>query len=73
MGQKGRRKMAPEKGSGHKEQMERDTMVPEAEPETKKPKEKSLRIQEPFYLSLIFCLLQLISKILICREAILDS
>ena len=47
-------------------------MGPEAEPETKKPRKKSLRLQEPFYLSLIICLPQLILKSYFA-EAILDS
>ena len=37
-------------------------MVLEAEPETEKPKRKSLRIQELFYVPLITCLPQLILR-----------
>ena len=37
-------------------------MVPEAESETKKPRKKSLRLSEPFHLSLIVCLPQLTLK-----------
>ena len=37
-------------------------MVLEAEPETEKPKRKSLRIQKLFYVPLIICLPQLILK-----------
>ena len=37
-------------------------MVLEAEPETEKPKGKSLRIQELLYVPLITCLPQLILK-----------
>ena len=37
-------------------------MVPEKESERKKPRNKSLRLREPFHLSLIICLLQLVFK-----------
>ena len=53
----------------------RDTVVPEAELETKELWEKGLRLWEPFYLFFFFNhLFDSIGnlKILFCREAILD-
>ena len=38
--------------SSHEEQRDRDEMALEAEPETKKKPRKSLKLWEPFYLSL---------------------
>ena len=49
----------PEAEPGHEEPRERLKMGSEMEPETKKPKNKSLKLQEPFYLSLLICLPQL--------------
>ena len=37
--------------SSHEEQRERDEMALEAEPETKKNPRKSLKLSEPFYLT----------------------
>ena len=54
--------MVPVVDSGHQEPKERDKMVAEAEPKTKKPGKKSLELWGPFYLSLIICLPQLILK-----------
>lgn len=46
-------------------------MALETEPETMKPKKKSLELQEPFYLSLIICLLQLILKLYLAERQFL--
>ena len=51
-----------EVGPDHAEPRERDKMVLEAEPETKKPRKKSLRLRMPFFLSLTICLPELILK-----------
>ena len=42
--------------SGHEELREREKMLPEVEPEAKKPRKKDPRLQEPLYLSLIVSL-----------------
>lgn len=42
--------MGSEAGFGHKELRERDKMAAGAEPETKKPRKKSLRLWTLFYL-----------------------
>ena len=54
--------MALEVKSDHEKLREREKMVPEAEPETKKQGGESLRLWEPFYVTLNLCLLQLILK-----------
>ena len=48
-----RRKMPLGVESEHEGLMQRDGMAPQVEPETKKPRKKSLRLREPCYLSLI--------------------
>ena len=62
MAEKGRMIMVPEAESDQEELRERDNVGPEVEPETKKPKRKSLRLQDPFYLFLSACLPQFILK-----------
>ena len=37
-------------------QKERRKIAPEARPEIKKPKKKSMRLRKPFYLSFFVCL-----------------
>ena len=48
--------------SGHWEPRERDRMMAEAEPKTRKRRKRNPRLWEPFYLSLIISLYQLILK-----------
>ena len=54
--------MVPGEGPGHKDPRERERMTEEADPETKKPREKSLKLWKSLFLLKIIYLTQLILK-----------
>lgn len=57
-----------EKESEPEKLRERDRLVLEAEPETKTPRKRTLKLWEPFYLSLIIYLPQLILNSFLQRD-----